>query len=342
MERYTLFSKLVLIGGPPRSGTTLLAKLLNAHPEIVLAVDNSMYECWGLYYYRQRTGLVHELRTREVPTEEAQRILWEHLVKRGQLWGVADSPPLSAYPRVPAPVRPRGVRKNLLRRVKLSSTKSKLVRRRIPLEALRSRYLALKSPEIVFVLPQLAQAFPKAKFVLVYRPLLEVAESMWRKGHEWKQASYHKRWRQEVDRSGNPLVPPGVAEEWHPLWERTSDFQRCILYATSYLRALVIGVQRLSPGRFFLYDHALLRGSPSQVLAPLAAFLDLPLSGFEAGNRMVSSQSASIPSRFQREFDGFQAQLNTQEWMAHARRLSVHPRIGAEAADPPRPPTRKN
>jgi hypothetical protein len=101
-RRYAFsFSKLILAGGLPRSGTTLLAEILDSHPNIALAFDTGMsYECGGLYFFRWNTGLVQEMRTRQVSRIEAQRHLAEHLIKDSMLWGVKTSPKTRRFPRV--------------------------------------------------------------------------------------------------------------------------------------------------------------------------------------------------------------------------------------------------
>lgn len=175
---------LVLAGGPPRSGTTLLARILNSYPKIITAIDISVYEIWTLFHYRARVGLVPLLRTREMSPEEVQRYLLQHIVRDDKVWGIAPSEKGASCPLIPPPTRPysttmnrdhAGLRRSFVVKAKRVLKKSfvhkslftqkpainhqGLMRRRIPLEFFRNVLcLCLKSPEIVFVLPQLATA----------------------------------------------------------------------------------------------------------------------------------------------------------------------------------------
>ena len=100
MNATKILDKIIFVGGPPRSGTTYAVKSLNLHPAFVAAIDDHVYECWGLYYNRDRTGLVQELRSRQLIPEEAQRILKEHLIVDDQLIGVASSEKTKGFPHV--------------------------------------------------------------------------------------------------------------------------------------------------------------------------------------------------------------------------------------------------
>lgn len=320
-----LWNGLILAGGPPRSGTTLLANLLNAHPRIAVAIDNSVQECWGLYDYGQRVGLVQRLRSETLSPAEAQSVLWHHLVGNGDVWGVAPSSSTLGYPKVPAPERrsaPKGMmtvlRRRFVRAVRPGQAlSSELVRHRLPLEQFPSTLrLALKSPEIVFVLPELARAFPDSRFVLVFRPAVEVAESMYRKGFEWKLASFHRRWRQELDLEGRLLPPPGVPDEWHTLWRATSDLGRCAIYATSYLRAMALGLPEVDRSRRFVYSHATLRTEPASVLMALARFLGVGYDGFEPEAGAIRPAAPQLAPDLRAEVESVEQQVDTKVWSA--------------------------
>ncbi len=82
-----ILKRLILIGGPPRSGTTFAARSLNFHPQIMTAIDDLVYESWCLYYYRTRTGLVQMLRNGACGAVEIQQVLKEHLVRDGSVAG---------------------------------------------------------------------------------------------------------------------------------------------------------------------------------------------------------------------------------------------------------------
>lgn len=333
-----ILDSLILAGGPPRSGTTLLAKLLNLHPRIAVAVDNSVYESWALYYYGTRNGLIKGLRRGVVSPAEAQEQLLRYVVQGSDVWGLAASPQVAAFPVVPWPVRPdaarppaRRVRRRasqLLQRT-LPGRQSKRRRKRfnryaVPVEHFqRSLRLGLKSPEISFVLPELSHVFPGAQFVLVYRPVLEIAESMYRKGNEWKLPSYHRRWSGEVDERGDFVAPPGVPDEWHGLWRTATDFQRCVLYAASYVRAIALGVPQVAPERILVYDHADLRATPAKVLAILAQFLGVEYSGFDALVPEIESGSPWVATGFRTEYQWIEDKIRSAEWVDEVARLSV-------------------
>jgi hypothetical protein len=346
MDQSFILDRLILAGGPPRSGTTLLAKLLNSHSEIVTAIDNDVYECFGLYYYRSRVGLVQQLRISELSPDETQRYLLQHIVRDDSVWGIAPSEKVASYPLVPPPIRPDSIRMNrdqagprrsFVKKTKQilrcfvpklfltqqpSVTHQGLTRHRIPLELFRKNlYLCLKSPETVFVLPQLATALPKAKFVLVHRPVIEIAESMYRKGFDWQLPSYHRRWAKELDENGNYVAPPGVPEQWHTLWQTVSDFQRCIIYATSYLRSEVFEVPKIPSDRVFLYDHTELRATPAAVLESLAKYLDVDFDGFEKVIRTIQKDVPVIARDLKAEYDEIESQIGVRDWAAKVASL---------------------
>jgi hypothetical protein len=175
--------------------------------------------------------------------------------------------------------------------------------------------LCLKSPEISFVLPELAEAFPRCRFILAYRPVLEIAESMYRKGNEWATPSYHRRWTGEIDESGDLVAPPGVPGEWHGLWRTVSDFQRCVLYAASFVRAIALGMLQVSPDRIRVYDHSDLRARPSVLVTLLANFLDVEYSGFEGVISMIAPRVPRIPADLRTEHEAIEDTIKSAEWV---------------------------
>jgi len=291
-----LADRLVLVGGPPRSGTTFAARCLNAHPQVMTAIDDHVYECWALYYYRNRTGLVADLRTRPVTRAECLERLGNYLVDGDYLAGVAPADKTAGLSPSPPRTRPdRGAIPPDL----------KTVRFQFPLAKFREdSYLCLKSPEISFVLPQLATLLPDARFIMVYRPLLEIAESMFRKGENVRLlAVYHRRWRNETSESGLLLPPPGVPEEWRAAWSGVTDFQRCLVYAASYMRAMIRDIGQIPANRLLLYNHAAMRSNPDRVFARWAKFLDIAAAGFDqAGGTGLKTGVPVIPDHMEREY----------------------------------------
>jgi hypothetical protein len=336
-----ILDRLILAGGPARSGTTLLAKLLNAHPQIVTAVDTvGAHESWALYYYPWEIGLVQELRGRALTSQQVQAYLLDHLIKDGELWGVAPSEKVTRYPeagpaihpdpppdlpiynRPPPPFTPtlvwrirRAVR-NRFRHKPPPKTPQQRPRYRVPVDRLRDEWrLCLKSPEISFVLPQLAAALPGAQFIIVHRPVTEIAESMYRKGFEWGPPyAYHKRWEQAVSPDGRAIPPPGVPEVWHDRWQTATAFQRCVMYAASYMRAIALDVPRIAPGSVFVYDHTLLRTEPQRVMLAVAAFLQVAVDGFAAAHKTIRDDVPVLAADLQREYDTVRDTVEVAHW----------------------------
>ena len=308
MKETEILNRIVFVGGPPRSGTTFAAKSLNLHPGFVTAIDDHVYECWGLYYYRERSGLVQELRLRQLSPEEAHKILKNHLFAADQLVGAAPSGKTKNFPRVAKSISlfPGSVR---------SVLDNDLVRHLIPLSQFSSDWrLCLKSPEISFVLPQLARNFPGAKFVLVYRPIVEIAESMYRIGNSVKRFRvYHKRWIEEKTEAGEFILPPGVPPEWNKLWQTASDFQRCVIYAASYLRGLLEGVSELACDRYFIFNHADLRNTPRQIFQSLAQFLLVEVSGFQTAEAHLKADKPMIEAQLEEEYSAIEAELDLKK-----------------------------
>jgi hypothetical protein len=300
-----IFNRLIFVGGAPRSGTTFAARSLNHHPGIVTAIDDHVYECWALYYYRTRLGLVQQMRTqsRQMSQKEVKEVLQKHLFVDERFRNIAPSAKTDDY-RVCSPLdRPDSV---------VTPGDFKWIPHSLPINRFKKDwYLCLKSPEISHVLPQLAMYFSRAKFVLVYRPVIEIAESMFRKGLTEKRFPvFHRRWEQETDEKGKWIPPPGVPEEWHELWQTGSDFQRCIIYAASYLKAEAEGIAKIPPARFFLYNHSQLRDQPVQLFAKLADFLEVDASGFNPALMELYPAEPLIEGNLKREYKKIESLLN--------------------------------
>jgi|GEM_PF-2369496 len=285
----SVLNKLILTGGPPRSGTTILAKTLNAHPRIVTMIDDLVYECWALYYYRNRTGLIDDIRQGRTDPEQAGLTLWRHLVRRKRLYGVAPSEKTAGLALAKPPERPDG---------ELPNHQDLILERYVmPLAELdRLQYICLKSPELSFHLPEMAQLFPAARLVISYRPVIEIAESMFRKGLTVTDVRvFWARWQEETDDRGVLRAPPGVLPRWQALWPDVSDFDRCAIYAASYLWAIATGLAQLPRERYLLYDHSLFRRRPQQVLPLLADFLDINEEGFASTYTRISKARPDVP-----------------------------------------------
>lgn len=284
-----ILDRLLLVGGPPRSGTTLAARMLNLHPRIYAAVDDHVHECWALYHYPSRRGLVDDLRRGPLDRDRVIECLARHLFRNNRLLGVAPSPKTGELPWNKS--NPGGG--------------PPLPRHDLPLDHWpQGASLSLKSPEISHVLPRLAELLPSARFVLVFRPLAETAESMFRKSRTVRrQAVFNRRWEEEKDEAGRLLPPPGIPLEWAGLWQQVTGFQRCLLNAAAYAKALVAGCALLPPERFFVYDHARLRAGMEPVVSALASFLGVEAAGFAGAAAMIRQEAPSMPEELAGQFE---------------------------------------
>jgi len=346
-----IFQNMIFAGGPPRGGTTLLARLLNSHPEICTHIDNNVYECWRLYYYRNRTGLIKLLRTNEINGHEVKKYLADHIISDGYVSGLALSNKIKSMPPAPDPVRPDGEHlsetepvdlrsrlKNMLAtRIRRKKDKKEIdsasdpvkQRRVIPAgDFIRNYRLCLKSPEVVFVLKPLAEHFPDAKFVISYRPIMEIAESMYRKGFEWNLPSYHRRWRVETDANGEAVAPPGVPEEWCNLWKSASDFERCVIYATSYMRAIAENIPTLSSEKVLVYDHKKFRSEPESVTSKLSSFLGLQHNFEKSFFINIKNEEPTICGELKNKYKRFLSSLDVETWHHRVGTLSCNSRFG--------------
>ncbi|MGE5343718.1 MAG: sulfotransferase [Candidatus Omnitrophota bacterium] len=304
-----ILERMVFVGGPPRSGTTFAARGLNLHPGIMTAIDDHVYESWALYYYRDRVGLVNDLRTNThspLDTEEVRNALKNRLFDEDRyLIGAAPSSKTQGSSEIS--------KIELLYTGSIQSERdTRLTRQAFPLADFSEEWkLCLKSPEVSFVMPQLATHFPGSMFVMVYRPLIESAESMYRIGNKVKQFPvFHERWKRETYDDGTPILPPGVPGSWYKLWEQATDFQRCVMYAASYLRGILDGVDALSPDRYFIYNHAELRNRPEEIFQGMADFLDVDASGFNASIRDLETGHPGIASHLMAEFEAIEQALD--------------------------------
>jgi hypothetical protein len=313
-----IFNRTVFVSGPPRSGTTIAARVLNTHPSIFNYIDDHVHECWALYYYRTRVGLVQDIRTGQMAKEEAWERLQAHLIQDHRLQGVAPSSKTKHMPDAPPPLRPGQP---------ASEADKKLRRHSVGFDTLPANWrLCLKSPEISFVLPQMAELFPEAVFVLAYRPVVEIAESMVRKGRTVKKvAVYQRRWREEKNSAGSLAPPPGIPEKWQWLWNDVSDFKRCAIYAASYLESLVDGLNKLDPSRFFVYNHSNFRTQPEQILQAIAAFLKLPAAGFNGISGMLDAGAPHIPVELTAELSELEDTLKVKQLETSIKSHCVYP-----------------
>ena len=301
-----LFSRTVFVSGPPRSGTTFAARALNTHPAIFNYIDDHVHECWDLYYYRTRVGLIQDIRMGRTVKEEARTRLASHIFQGGRLHGVAPSAKTENSPPTPPPRRPGQP---------INEADQKLLRHSVAMEDLPDDWrLCLKSPEISFVLPEIAALFPKAVFVLVYRPVVEIAESMHRKGLTVKKvAVYQRRWHEEKRSDGTLQPPPGIPEAWQPLWNHVSDFKRCAIYAASYMKSLGEGLAKIDASRFFIYNHADFRRQPEKIIHMIAEFLKLPAAGFDGIGGLLDADAPEIPAGLEAEMSELEKELRIKD-----------------------------
>jgi len=302
MMQEMVLERMIFVGGPPRSGTTFAARALNSHPRIVTAIDDHVHECWALYHYPTRTGLVQDLRNGRLSRNEVTARLKAHLFAGNLFAGVAPSAktmgmPPSDGPRPLAAVTPGKVLAD---------------RRGFPLERFAADwYCCLKSPEISFVLPQMAEVLDSARFILVFRPIIEIAESMFRKGLTVRALPvFQRRWEEEKTADGRLIPPPGVPPEWFDLWQKVTGFQRCVIYAASYVKAMGEGMAALPANRCFVYDHARLRRHGDEVFGALASFLGVEASGFAAAGGEFKRDVPAIPAGLRAEYEELEKALD--------------------------------
>jgi LPS sulfotransferase NodH len=137
--------QLFFIGGPPRSGTTWLQQIMNAHPDV---------SCMG-------EGLF-------------QRHLADPLDKMIQSWGQALTSKNTrlfghsgGYPLPPSDEADFLLRIAILRALGRQTGAS------------TAQALGEKTPENVFLFPRLQRLFPRAKFIAIFRDPRDVLSSAW-------------------------------------------------------------------------------------------------------------------------------------------------------------------
>jgi len=276
-----------------------MARALNEHPNLVTAIDDHVYECWALYYYPGRTGLVHELRTGEMTSNAVIQKLSRHLFERDILVGAAESAKTGGLNLTPPHYRTDGSR---------TVQDEKLKRFDLPLALFPPKgRICLKSPELVFVLPQLSKLLPETKFILVYRPILEIAESMFRKGNIKKKAPrFHKRWEREKDNAGLLIPPPSLPLDWQEHWQEATGFQRCLLNAAGYLKAMESSLDIIPGQQVFIYNHARLRENPARTFKHLTRFLGIKHGGFSKVLPLIRQKKLHLEDQLVREYQDIQ------------------------------------
>jgi hypothetical protein len=249
---------------------------------------------------------------------EIQQLLKEHLVRDGCLVGIAPSEKTADCPRSPLPVRPDSG---------ATQADMKLIRHSVPLSAFRDDWqLCLKSPEISYVLPQLVAALTGVRIIIVYRPLIEIAESMYRKGGSVKNFPvFHRRWAGETAPDGRLVPPPGVPQKWAGLWPAASDFQRCIINAASYFHGLVKGLAAIARERFLVYSHARMRSNPAAVFHQLAEFLRVETAGFMGAMAVLRDDTPAIPPGLVPEYAEMEQVLDLKQLFESVSSLEKHP-----------------
>lgn len=149
-EKYSPF----FIVGSPRSGTTLLQTLLDAHPSLAIPPESHVFD-----HFYELTGSYGDLRTPEALERFAADLLQDERIKR---WGLAMGP--QEFCRgIQAPV---SFRKILERLFTLYAEKEG-----------KSRW-GDKTPEHTLFLSAVLQTFPEARFIHLVRDGRDVAESL--------------------------------------------------------------------------------------------------------------------------------------------------------------------
>jgi len=310
-----VLSHLVFIGGPPRSGTTLAMRILEGHPDILGISDDHVHESWPLYYYGDHSGLVADLR-RGLDGESAQSKLSAALIRNNYLEGIADGPHTETLPLSNLRQRPDG---------RMLPADGKRVRRACPLDRIpRNTRICLKSPEITHVLPQLAQTFPGAVFILVFRPIIEIAESMLRMGNRIsKVAVFHKRWRRDEVAGDKNAIPPAIPPEWRRIWSQADDFPRCVMNAASYIRAIAEYSRHIPKERLFVYNHVDMRRRPEKILESMAEFLKIDAEPLLAASGLVRKSSPEISADLVKQNEKWLCRLGMERDLRNTEQLAA-------------------
>jgi hypothetical protein len=185
--------QLFFIGGPPRSGTTWLQQIMNAHPDV---------SCMG-------EGLF-------------QRHLADPLDKMIQSWGQALTSKNTrlfghsgGYPLPPSDEADFLLRIAILRALGRQTGAS------------TAQALGEKTPENVFLFPRLQRLFPRAKFIAIFRDPRDVLSSAW--PGRWRSQDELPARRTALDQRRRPrlaqLCPPEPSG--HHAGQLRSDECRC-------------------------------------------------------------------------------------------------------------------
>lgn len=305
------FQQLILVAGPPRSGTAVTARSLNEHPRILTVSDDHVSECWGLYQYRTRTGLIQRLRDGEIPagSPRAQQELYSYLVNDGFLRGVEPSGKTAGWPVSTPEEAGAG---HPVRSVRDRN----LIRHMTPVAELDpERWLCLKSPEISLVIPQLAQAFPSARFIVICRSLEEIACSMYCLGESVNRFPvFHRRWAEEKNNAGQWQPPPAVPPGWISLWQRADGFERCVLNAGAYLKSLAEGLHAIPRNRFRLFSHQALKINPVKVFQQWGSLLNLDPDGFGPALGQIQNSPVDVPQKLMKKCRKIRPAIGYDGW----------------------------
>ncbi len=307
-NKNSVLRRLLFLGGPPRSGTTILARILNQHPQIMTIIDDHVFEFWGLYDYSTHSGLVSQIQNRPVSRTYARNFLWRNIKAGRWLNGAAPSQKTLGLPPSPPPERSGSP---------LLPAGRKTIRYKYPISKIKNlRYISIKSPEISLVLPELSSLFPESSFILTYRPLEALAESMFRKGKTVTQIPvFWRRWETTIDKNGKLIPPSVVPGGWREHWQTATDFQRCLLCAAGYLSQITQGLKKLNPDKAFLFLHSDLRDNPIPVLNKIAGFLNIEDKPLQPLTKIIRNFYYPLDSGLKQEMADLGKKVNlTQLW----------------------------
>ncbi len=313
-KKNKILDRILFLGGPPRSGTTILSRVLNRHTQIMAIIDDHVFESWTLYNYRDHSGLVSQILDGTVSSRQAKTLIWKRIKQDRWITGAAASEKPRGCPPAPPARRHCGP---------LLPVERGTIRYKYPLNQIKNiRYLSLKSPEISLVLADMASLFPHAKFILSYRSPETVAVSMFRKAMEVTQVPvFWKRWEQNLDKNGKLIPPAAVPPRWEKVWQTATPFQKCLLCAYGYMFHLKEGMKQIPSARFFLFHHAELVGNPDQVLHAWADFLGLEADGFPDINSMLHDSRHSLKKELAKEKSDLESKIRPEQIWTEVKRL---------------------
>ncbi|MFH1176602.1 MAG: sulfotransferase [Acidobacteriota bacterium] len=271
---------LVVVSGAPRSGTTLAIRCVAALPDFLAVIDDQVWECHTIYDYQSRRGIAAGLRDNQ-PTGGAPPDLLRCRLERAGAWvGIAETANTQDYPNriVEGPLNPQfDTRRCSIPGADLSGDER----------------LVFKSPEVSFVIPKWQAHFPTGRLVLLVRPVLEVAASMWRMANRVKKvAVYQQRWQRETRADGSGIAPPGIPADWTPRWNTVSSFGRGVIYAAAYERALLAGLVAIPATHRLILQYRDLASDTFWCQRVLASFLETAPAPPEHWPAIANAQSA--------------------------------------------------